>query len=64
VAHHSSGFLVPVGETDKMASYAIELLSNDDKLHQFKVAAFTRAKEFDIKKIVPKYIELYKQAFD
>ena len=64
VVHHSSGFLVPVGETDKMASYAIELLSNDDKLHQFKVAAFTRAKEFDIKKIVPKYIELYKQAFD
>ena len=45
-----------------MADYAIELLSDDNKLTQFKDAAFERAKVFDIQKIIPSYIDIYKKA--
>jgi hypothetical protein len=45
-----------------MAAHAIELLTNEAKLQQFKKAAFTRAKVFDIQKIIPLYIDIYKKA--
>jgi hypothetical protein len=45
-----------------MASHAVELLTNEAQLQQFKEAAFTRAKTFDIQKIIPLYIDIYQTA--
>ena len=61
VEHLISGFLSAHGDVDTMAAHAIELLTNEAKLQQFKKAAFTRAKEFDIQKIIPLYIDIYKK---
>jgi glycogen synthase len=42
-----------------MGRYAIELLSDNEKLAQFKQKAAAHARLFDIDKIVPQYEELY-----
>ena len=63
VEHEISGYLSAHGDVDAMASYAIELLTNETQIQQFKEAAFARAKTFDIQKIIPLYIEIYKMAF-
>ena len=62
VENNISGFLTAHRDVDTMANYAIELLSDDNKLSQFKDAAFERAKTFDIQKIIPSYIDIYKKA--
>ncbi|WP_285010636.1 N-acetyl-alpha-D-glucosaminyl L-malate synthase BshA [Pedobacter faecalis] len=55
------GYMSSVGDVDDMAAKAISILENDDVLKQFKENAFARAKEFDLKKILPKYVEYYEQ---
>ena len=54
-----TGYLCEVGDTETMAKHAIELLSNEGLLLQFKHQAKQRALEFDINRIVPKYESLY-----
>ncbi|MBR99050.1 MAG: N-acetyl-alpha-D-glucosaminyl L-malate synthase BshA [Flavobacteriaceae bacterium] len=57
-----SGFLCPVGDINQMTNRSIEILS-DQKIHaEFKNNAFDKAKKFDIKNILPKYINLYQKA--
>lgn len=56
-----TGFLSKVGDVDDMAQHAINLLSNDDLLSQFKKAALHQAHRFETKKIVPLYEQLYKE---
>lgn len=60
-AHGVSGFLSNVGEIDEMANNAIDILSDEKKLAQFKEQAFENAKQFDIDLIVPMYEKLYQQ---
>jgi N-acetyl-alpha-D-glucosaminyl L-malate synthase BshA len=62
VEHQSSGFLSAHGDVDTMASHAVDLLNDETKLQQFKDAAFTRAKVFDIQKVIPLYIDIYNKA--
>ena len=62
VEHEISGYLVTHGDVDTMAAYSIELLTNETLLQQFKKEAFTRAKLFDIKKIIPLYFDIYQKA--
>ena len=62
VENNISGFLTAHRDVDTMADYAIELLSDENKLTQFKDAAFERAKAFDIQKIIPSYIDIYQKA--
>ena len=62
VEHQISGYLSAHGDVDTMAAHAIELLTNEAKLQQFKKAAFTRAKVFDIQKIIPLYIDIYNKS--
>lgn len=59
--HDYSGYLSDVGNVDEMANYAIGLLSNEQKLSQFKKQAKEQAKKFCITKILPQYEELYKR---
>lgn len=59
-----TGFLSNVGDVDDMARHAIEILSDEKKLHTFKEAAYRRAAEFDIKKVLNRYIALYKDVLE
>jgi L-malate glycosyltransferase len=57
--HGVTGFLSNVGDVKEMSAFAIDLLSNDEKLDQFRKNATNHAKKFDIEHIVPKYEKLY-----
>lgn len=54
-----TGFLANVGDVEKMGRCAIELLSDEEKLAQFKQQAYDHACTFDIQNIIPKYEKLY-----
>ena len=58
------GYMSNVGDVDAMAANAIAILQNDDTLQQFKENAFTRAQDFDLKKILPFYIDFYKEVIE
>lgn len=60
--HGQTGFLTEVGDTDAIADYAIQLLS-DAHLHaEFKKNALEQAQKFNIDTILPQYEALYNQA--
>lgn len=54
------GFMSPVGDTAAMARHALEILK-DENLPRFKSAALARAREFDLRQILPRYEEYYRQ---
>ena len=53
------GYMSNVGDVEDMAAKAILILENDEVLAQFKENAFKRAQEFDLKKILPLYVDYY-----
>lgn len=55
------GYMCEVGDIDDMANKAITILSNEDTLNYFKENALKRAQDFDLKKILPIYIEYYNE---
>ena len=57
--HGVTGYLTDVGDVDAMAKYSIELLSNEDKLIEFKQNALNQALKFNINNIIPQYEKLY-----
>ena len=62
VEHGKTGFLAPVGDVKKMAEYALDLLTNEEKYAAFSLASQLRtANEFSSKKIVPIYEAFYKK---
>lgn len=62
--HGVSGFLSDVGDTDDMANNALKIFKNKEIHQQFKEAAKSRAKEFDIKNVIQSYESLYKQMLE
>lgn len=58
------GFMSNVGDVDDMAAHAIEILKDDATLKQFKENAFKRAQDFDLKKILPSYVDFYKEVIE
>lgn len=54
-----SGFLSEVGDIDDMCKNALHILSDEEKLKEFKHNALQQAKKFDIHNIVPEYEALY-----
>ncbi|NND88777.1 MAG: N-acetyl-alpha-D-glucosaminyl L-malate synthase BshA [Flavobacteriaceae bacterium] len=60
--HGSSGYLSEVGDVEEMASNAISILEDPNRLQQFKNQAKEEAKKFDTKNIVPLYEEMYEKA--
>jgi L-malate glycosyltransferase len=54
-----NGYMSPVGDVEAMSRQALDILSNDDRLEQFKEAAAQHALGFDIHNIIPKYEKLY-----
>lgn len=55
-----TGFMSEVGDVDDMVKNALFILQ-DDQLPTFRKNALARAHEFDIKKILPMYINFYKE---
>ena len=53
------GYMSNVGDVEDMALKSISILENDEVLHQFKENAFKRAQDFDLKKILPIYVDYY-----
>lgn len=55
------GYMCNVGDIDDMANKAITILSDQKTLDYFKDNALTRAKDFDLKKILPLYVAYYEE---
>jgi N-acetyl-alpha-D-glucosaminyl L-malate synthase BshA len=58
------GYMSNVGDVDDMAAKAISILSDDAVLKQFKENALIRAKDFDLKKILPLYVDYYNKVIE
>lgn len=59
--HNETGYIAEIGDIDRMAKYAVELLSNEKKYSVFSKNARERAKEFEETKIVPVYEAFYEK---
>ncbi|WP_445711644.1 N-acetyl-alpha-D-glucosaminyl L-malate synthase BshA [Flavobacterium sp.] len=59
-----TGYLSNVGDIEGMSKNAISILQDDVKLNTFKKNALKEANEFDIKKILPLYEEVYQTAIN
>jgi N-acetyl-alpha-D-glucosaminyl L-malate synthase BshA len=55
-----SGFLSDVGDVDDMCKNTLYILSDEERLKEFKNNALEQANKFDIHNIVPEYEALYK----
>src|SRR5690625_5061256 len=65
IKHNETGFLVEVGDVDRAAEYAINVLKNDNLLKTLSNNALLYAKsEFHSEKIVQEYISLYKEVLN
>ena len=65
VRHNESGFIAEIGDIDRMAKYAIDLLSNEKKYQVFSKNARKRAVDkFDNSKVIPIYEEYYKKVLN
>jgi L-malate glycosyltransferase len=54
-----SGYQSNVGDVEAMAQHAIYILSDDNRLKQFKSAAIAQARKFEKQHIIPLYEKLY-----
>jgi L-malate glycosyltransferase len=62
VVHGETGYMCELGDTDDMASKALELLQNPETFARFAKAARQRAEvEFHPHKILPQYMEAYSE---
>ncbi|MCC6410582.1 MAG: N-acetyl-alpha-D-glucosaminyl L-malate synthase BshA [Saprospiraceae bacterium] len=59
--HGVTGFLTDPGDVDSMARYAIQLLSDEEMLSQFRKNALAQAQVFDIDNILPDYERFYEE---
>lgn len=60
VRHNETGFIAEIGDVDRMAKYALELLTNERKYKLFSENSRRRAvNKFDKSKVVPLYEEYY-----
>ncbi|MCU0452223.1 MAG: N-acetyl-alpha-D-glucosaminyl L-malate synthase BshA [Bacteroidetes bacterium] len=59
--HGQTGFIAEIGDIDRMAKYAIDLLLNPAKHQVFAEAARLRAAEFDSSRIVALYEQYYER---
>ncbi|MDB2656748.1 N-acetyl-alpha-D-glucosaminyl L-malate synthase BshA [Crocinitomicaceae bacterium] len=57
--HGVTGFLSDVGDVDDMVKNAHYILSDKDRLHQFKTNARKHSEKFNLEKVVAQYEEVY-----
>ena len=62
VIHNETGYIAEIGDVDRMAKYAIELLTNEKRYKTFSRNSRERAvNHFDKNSIVPKYVGYYER---
>jgi N-acetyl-alpha-D-glucosaminyl L-malate synthase BshA len=62
IAHGETGYIAEIGDTERMAKYTIELLTNEKKHKRFAEASRKRAvEEFETKLLLPDYEKLYER---
>lgn len=62
IEHGKNGYLVELGDVDAVAQYAIELLSDDEKLAQFRANALEAVQtKFNSETIIEQYEKLYEK---
>ena len=62
VVHDETGYIAEIGDVERMAKYALELLTNDARHRRFAIAGRKRAVEhFDIEQIVGLYERHYER---
>jgi len=59
--HGVTGFLSDAGDVDGMAAYAIQLLSDEALLQEFRQNALAQARRFDLNNILPDYEAYYEE---
>jgi N-acetyl-alpha-D-glucosaminyl L-malate synthase BshA len=59
--HGETGYVAELGDINRMAKYAIDLLSNPSKHQAFAASARKRALQFDVTTIVNEYEEFYRK---
>ncbi|OGU54660.1 MAG: N-acetyl-alpha-D-glucosaminyl L-malate synthase BshA [Ignavibacteria bacterium RBG_13_36_8] len=60
--HNETGYIAEFGDTDRMAKYVIDLLTNEKKYKIFsKNCREIAVKNFDKNLIIPKYVEYYEK---
>ena len=65
VDHGKTGFLAAVGDVETMANYAIEILSDENKLREMGERARASAQaRFCASKIIPMYERFYREVLD
>ncbi len=65
VQHGVTGYLAPVGDTDAMAGYAVEVLSNAERLQAMARAGRNAAQErFSTPRIIPLYEDYYREVVE
>lgn len=62
--HGKTGFVSDSDDVDSMAKNALEILSNDAVLQQFRKNALEQAKRFDISNILPDYEAYYEHILE
>ncbi|MBK8943850.1 MAG: N-acetyl-alpha-D-glucosaminyl L-malate synthase BshA [Ignavibacteriae bacterium] len=62
IIHNTTGFIAEFGDVDRMAKYALELLTNKKKFNSFSKNSRKRSENyFEKKLIVPQYIRYYEK---
>lgn len=65
IIHNETGYIAEIGDVDRMAKYAIDLLTNDKKYKSFSRYSRDRAvNSFDKNQIVPQYIKYYESVLN
>ena len=59
VIHNETGYIAEIGDVERMAKYAIDLLKNDKKYQRFSKNALELAKQFDVSVVIPQYERYY-----
>jgi len=59
--HGQTGYIAEIGDVDRMARYAVDILTTPAKHNAFKVAARNRALEFNHEKVVAQYEKYYQK---
>lgn len=62
--HGKTGYLCDVGDIESYAKYAIELLSDEEKLNTFRTNALEHSKNYSIDIILPQYEEYYQEVIE
>ena len=63
--HNETGYIAEIGDIDRMAKYAVELLTNEKRYKSFSKNSRDRAvKNFDKNLIVPKYVDYYEKVLN